>query len=421
MDTDWIRRAPELSPAAAPAGEVLRAPKAASERPWVLLLGESRAALERAARSLLSPGLPVISPPEQPPLPIAVEELPPPSIPGERILYAPSIERGFFDTPLSAASPLYLLPRLASIASEGTPLSFVATALESALGRRARNVLSQRGLASRFEIRRVPGESGDDECGPAPSWDDLERALRARGECALGHVFRSSALKGSEALDGLKRAVELDPDLPSARYELGKALIQTDDIQGAVAQFRKTIELLPEYASAWGNLGAALGELEDFAGASFALARAVELDPENAALHSNLGVSYRDQGRLSDAETCFRRALGLDPDFVFGHYNLAHTLFLAGRYPEAIETFEKAQSMDRTGSTRQALLLACARLASGDVPGAHREYREIFERLDGSSRKDHRAVAEWDLKQLAQRTGVTLELKETASLLRALG
>ncbi len=421
MNTDWIRRAPELSPAGPPSGEVLSPPKAASERPWVLLVGENRAALLSAAKSLLSTGFPVISPPNRPPLPIAVEELPPPSIQGERILYAPSIERGLFDTPLSAASPLYLLPRLAQVASEGAPLSFVATAIESELGRRGKNVLIQRGLASRFEIRRIGGEASDEGGEPAPSWEDLERALRARGETALGHVFRSSALARGEALEALKRAVVLDPGLPSARYELGKALIQADDIEGAVAQLRKSTQLLPEYASAWGNLGAALGELEDCEGAAIALARAVELDPENAALQSNLGVSYRDQGRLSEAETRFRRALELDPDFVFGHYNLAHTLFLAGRYPEAIEVFEKAQSMDRTRSTRQALLLACARLASGDVGGAHREYREVFERLAESSRKDHRAVAEWDLKQLAQRTGFKPGLKETAALLRALG
>ena len=421
METDWIRRAPELSPAAPPGGEILRAPKAASDRPWVLLVGENQAALESAARSFLAPGLPVISPPEWPPLPIALEELRPPSIQGERILYAPSIERGFFDTPLSAASPLYLLPRLARLASEGAPLGFVATAIEFELGQRAKSVLSQRGLASRFEIRRVPGGRSDAGGEPAPSLEDLERTLRARGESALGQVFRSSGLKGGEAVEALTRAVELDPDLPSARYELGKALIQADDLEGAVAQFRVTLELLPEYASAWGNLGAALGELEDFEGATSALVRAVELDPENAALHSNLGVSYRDRGDLPEAEALFRRAVELDPDFVFGRYNLAHALFLAGRNAEAIEAFQKAQSMDRTRSTRQALLLACARLASGDVAGAHRDYREVFERVSESSRKEHRAVAEWDLKQLAQRTGVTPGLKETASLLRVLG
>lgn len=421
MPTDWIRPVPEASPAATPAGEVLREPKAQSERPWMLFVGEDEEALENAAAGFIDWTLPVISPPASVPLPVAVEALPPPSMKGERVLYVPRIERGFFEGRLSATSPLYLLPRLSRLASEGRPLTFVATAIEAELVRRSPMVLAQRGLASRFEIRRIPGEKrhGGDE--PGSGWEDLERAIPSGPESALGYVFRSIALKGPEAVLSLKRAVELDPELPAARYELGKALIQADDIEGAVAQFRKTVELLPEYASAWGNLGAALGELKDFEGASTALGRAVELDPENAALHSNLGVAYRDQGRLAEAEELFRRALELDPDFVFGHYNLAHVLFLAGSYPEAIATFEKAQSMDRSLSPRQALLLACARLASGDAQGAHRDYREVLGRVSEPARADLRAVAEWDLKQLAQRTGVTSALKETAALLRVLG
>jgi tetratricopeptide (TPR) repeat protein len=417
MKLDWIRPTPELSPRETPAGEILCAPKARSERPWVLIVGENEETLEEAARGLLPPGLPILEPPGSPPLPIAVEELPPPSIEGERALFVPRIDRGFLDTALSATSPLYLLPRLAQIASEGAPLTFVATALESELERRAKTVLAQRGLASRFEIRRVPGETSGAVVEPPCAWEPPS-------EGALACVLRSADLEGADAVAALKRAVELDPSLPCARYELGKALIRRDDIQGAIAELRRTVELLPEYGSAWGNLGAALGEVGDREGAASALRRAVALDPENAALQSNLGVAHRDEGRLSEAEACFRRALELDPDFVFGHYNLAHTLFLAGRYPEAIETFEKARSMDRTRSTRQALLLACARLASGDVPGAHRDYREVFERLPQASRKDHRAAAEWDLKQLAQRIGVSPEMpgmKETAALLRALG
>jgi tetratricopeptide (TPR) repeat protein len=412
MPTDWIRPEPELSPDPAPASELLSAPRVPSERPWLLFVGENEAALETAARSSIDWRLPVLSPPKLPLLPIALEELPAPSIEGERVLYAPSIERGFFDTPLSAASPLYLLPRLARLASEGGPLHFVATAIESELRTRAKSVFAQRGLASRFEIRRVAGE-GQAPREPAPSWDDLERAIQSRPETALAHVFRSTALAS------LKRAVELDPELPCARYELGRALIQADDIERAVAEFRETAALLPQYASAWGNLGAALGELKDFEGASSALSRAVALDPESAPLQSNLGVVYRDQGRLREAEERFRRAIEIDPDFVFGHYNLAHCLFVGERYREAIETFERAQSLGGR-APRQALLLACARLASGDVPGAHRDYREVFERLPESARKEHRAVAEWDLKQLAMKTGATPALKETAGLLRTI-
>jgi tetratricopeptide (TPR) repeat protein len=418
METDWIRPTPELSSGSPPPSEVLRAPKARAGRPWLLFVGKSDEALTEAAHHFIDWTLPVVSPPASLPLPLAVEELPLPSIEGERILYVPRIDRGFHEGALSATSPLYLLPRLSRLASEGAPLLFVATAIEAELARRAPLVLAQRGLASRFEICRV---QGDGEAAPAPGREDLERAIRERPERAVALVFRASALEPKDALEALKRAVALDPELPSARYELGKALIQADDIEGAVAQFRKTVELLPEYASAWGNLGAALGELEDYEGASSALRLALELDPGNAPLHSNLGVAYRDQGRLPEAEELLRRAVELDPDFVFGHYNLAHTLFLGGRYAEAIATFEKAQSMDRSRSPRQALLLACARLASGDVPGAHRDYREVFDRLSQSSRKDHRALAERDLTQLAHRAGVTPELEEAATLLRALG
>lgn len=420
METDWIRQTPKLSSGSPPPSEVLRAPKAGAERPWMLFVGKSEEALTEAAHHFIDWTLPVISPPAYPPLPLAVEELPPPSIEGARVLYAPRIERGFYEGALSATSPLYLLPRLSQLASEGSPLLFVATAIESELARRSPPVLAQRGLASRFEIRRVRGDA-EGEAEPAPGREHLDRAIRERPESAVALVFHASALEPGKALAVLKRAVELDPDLPCARYELGKTLIQGDDIAGAVAEFRKTVELLPEFASAWGNLGAALGELEDFEGASAALRRALELDPANAPLHSNLGVAYRDQGRFSEAEELLRRAVELDPDFVFGHYNLAHILFLSGRYAEAIAGFEKAQTMDSKRSPRQALLLACARLASGDVPGAHREYKDVFARLPQSSRKDHVAVAEWDLKQLAKRTGGTPELEETATLLRGLG
>jgi tetratricopeptide (TPR) repeat protein len=410
MKLDWSRPTPDLFPSPIGASELVRPPASPSERPWILLVGEDPMALAGAAGSYIDWSLSVIAPPTDPPLPLAVEELPPPSVAGARVLYAPSIERGFFETRLSAASALYLLPRLVQIASEGSPLALVATAIESELQERASSVLAQRGLASRFEIRRVPGETGA-EHAPLPSWEDLERASR---EHPVACLLRA------KTVDDLKELVASAPGLPCAWYELGKALIQTDDVEGAIAAFRKTTELLPGYASAWGNLGAALGEVKDFEGASAALLRAVALDPRNAPLHSNLGVAYRDQGRFSEAEEASRKAVALDSGFVFGHYNLAHTFYLSGRYTEAIAVFERAQSMDPSRTPRQAFLLACARLAAGDVQGAHREYREAFARLPEASRRDHRSVAEWDLKELARRMGVTPELKQTAGLLRSL-
>ena len=58
---------------------------------------------------------------------------------------------------------------------------------------------------------------------------------------------------------------------------------------------------------------------------------------------------------------------------------------------------------------------------SGDLAGARRDYESVFEHLEGPMKKDMRTVAEWDLKQLAQRSGVTDALKDAAGFLRALG
>ncbi len=189
--TEWLRPALELSSGAAAAEEILKAPKARAERLWVLFVGEHGAILESAARHFIDWKLPVISPPASPPLPLAVEELPAPSISGERVLYAPSIERGFFDTPLSAASPLYLLPRLTQLASEGAPLTFVATAIES-------DLLHQGGKRSRPARPREPLR-------------DSPRQRRARSEPRARSFVGGPRARGDiERRDGARAGVPLD-------------------------------------------------------------------------------------------------------------------------------------------------------------------------------------------------------------------
>ena len=148
------------------------------------------------------------------------------------------------------------------------------------------------------------------------------------------------------------------------------------------------------------------------------LERAAELDPLHHAPSSNLGVTLRDLGRLEEAEAAFRRALELAPDFVFGRYNLAGVVYLRGRHREAVSLFEEARANDPSGSARQRLLLAAARLAAGDEAGALAEYEETFASLDGRMREDMRTVAEWDLKNLARRVGVSPGLRRAADLLK---
>jgi tetratricopeptide (TPR) repeat protein len=381
-------------------------------------VGEDERSLEAAAGLRITGTS--ISPPAIPSLPVAVHELPPPGIEGARLLFFPRIDRAFIGNPsFSATSPSYLIPAIAHLAAEGEKLSFVATAIESELEARAKDVLKQRGLASRFEIRRVAGHPKK----PNDSPPEVELGDVAPGSglaelfVAGSHLARRDRPKAAESL---RKAVALSPGLAAAHYELGKLQLQLDDLEGALASFRRTVELLPEFASAWGNLGAALGEVQDLDRSLEALDRAVRLDPLSHALHSNRGACLRDLGRLEDAESCFRITLELDPSFVFGYYNLGHVLYLEDRFEDAIAAFEKARALDSSRSPRQSLLLAVTRLAAGDRDGAEREYRDVFSRLEGPMKSDLRTVAEWDLKQLSKRSGITPALKEAVGLIRSL-
>ena len=350
--------------------------------------------------------------------------------------------------PLPAlATPGYVLARLSRLGAGSREL--IASAREGELVRRAADLLAGRGAACQFEVAREPAPPAAPAAVAGPGEPALENAgsagelrrialhapaasVRARAAAAatqadpddpIGHLLAGCSAnerkQPAEAAEAFRVAIERDESLAAAHFELGKTMIVLDDLEAALDSFRRTTETLPEFAPGWANAGAALGELERPEEALAPLERASDLDPLSHSLASNLGVTLRDLGRLEEAETAFRRALDLAPDFVFGHYNLANAVYLQGRHREAVGLFEKAQAMDPSGSDRQRLLLAAARLAAGDVEDALRDYGAVFDSLEGQMRLDMRTVAQWDLRRLAERTGISPDLKRVAELVRA--
>jgi Flp pilus assembly protein TadD len=48
--------------------------------------------------------------------------------------------------------------------------------------------------------------------------------------------------------------VKLEPDAPDVHNDLGTLLAQSDDIAGAMREFREAVRLKPDYAEARNNL-----------------------------------------------------------------------------------------------------------------------------------------------------------------------
>lgn len=91
-----------------------------------------------------------------------------------------------------------------------------------------------------------------------------------------------------------------------------------DKLDQAIASYRKAIELNPGLVDAHYNLGICLQSQHDYTGAvecyRHAIAIAIAIEPGFFEAHGNLGTVLQEQGSLQDAVDCYRQALVIKPD-----------------------------------------------------------------------------------------------------------
>jgi tetratricopeptide (TPR) repeat protein len=148
--------------------------------------------------------------------------------------------------------------------------------------------------------------------------------------------------RAEEGVRYLMVAVALRSDSAGAQYNLGVALANKGEVEGAIRCLRAACRIDPNYALAHYNLGNALrakGRLDE---AIDEYREAFRLKPEYPETHNNLGVALLDKGRLDEAIDEYRKALRLKPEYLEAHINLGNALKDKGRLDEAIDEYRKA-------------------------------------------------------------------------------
>jgi protein O-GlcNAc transferase len=161
----------------------------------------------------------------------------------------------------------------------------------------------------------------------------------------LDYLLGSSALvlgRLQDALQPLRRAVEVDPKLAPAWFNLGYALEELGRLDEALTAYRRAVAVAPQLAEAHNNLGNVLQKLKRHDEAVSAYEAALALRPETAQYHMNRGDALRDLARLEDAEAAYQAAISLKPDLLEVYLNLAHVVHLQGRNEAAVEAFQRA-------------------------------------------------------------------------------
>ncbi|MHB8284714.1 MAG: tetratricopeptide repeat protein [Caulobacteraceae bacterium] len=179
--------------------------------------------------------------------------------------------------------------------------------------------------------------------GSAAMWVDFGNALyeqaRTRNDVSALPIYDLAA--GAH-----RKALELQPELVAAHYNLGLVLLDRGELEGAVAAFRAAIALRPDYAEGYCNLGHCLSELGRLDEAVAACEHALKIKPTLAEAQSTLGNIFIGRGRLEEAEVAYRAAVLLKPDLAGGYCNLGVSLLRQGRSQAALEALDHALALN---------------------------------------------------------------------------
>ena len=160
---------------------------------------------------------------------------------------------------------------------------------------------------------------------------------------ALNHAGIAAFQLGdtADAVELLRAASRL-PGNAEAHNNLGTVLQASDDLDGAVASYRRALEIDSGNAEAHKNLGIALHKSGDPDAAAAACRRALAIDPGFAGAHNALGVALEAADDLDGAVAAYRRAVEIEPGFVGAHCNLGSVLKAAGEFDAAGAAYRRA-------------------------------------------------------------------------------
>ncbi len=150
---------------------------------------------------------------------------------------------------------------------------------------------------------------------------------------ALGHR--------EEAVDLLKRALELAPEHTNACSQLGLAYAELGRLTDAESAYNRALQLDANHLGALNNLALLNAAQQRFNEAFELYRRALAVEPTNPATLQNMGALLTNAGRLADAEACLRAAIVASPDDPGSHVNLANVLTKRGRAKEALPLLTK--------------------------------------------------------------------------------
>ncbi|MEZ2280542.1 MAG: tetratricopeptide repeat protein [Microcoleus sp.] len=127
-----------------------------------------------------------------------------------------------------------------------------------------------------------------------------------------------------EAREIYEAGLAIQPDSASLYNNLGQVLLDKNP-DGAIAAYQRAIELEPDLVLAHYNLGKAWQIQGEHSAAVACFDRVVELNPDYISGYTDAGFSLMALGKITQALAYFAQAIAVKPDFVEAYCDLAQS------------------------------------------------------------------------------------------------
>ena len=154
-------------------------------------------------------------------------------------------------------------------------------------------------------------------------------AYEVRGSEALGKR------EWADAIRNLRKAIELAPQNPGTRLNLGTALYLTGDAGGALEQFETAVRLAPESPKAHYSIGVIMEAAGRDQDAIDRFSAAVKYDPGYVEARMQLADALRRNGRLDESLSHYAEVIKTSPAISQARFGYAMALVRLRRYQEA--------------------------------------------------------------------------------------
>jgi tetratricopeptide (TPR) repeat protein len=171
-------------------------------------------------------------------------------------------------------------------------------------------------------------------------WEDavVHAPGKARAWFNLGGAYLGR--DNEKAAAALRRALELQPHLPEALYDLGAIEQGKKNWSAALAYYERALAQNPEYWPACNNMGNTLFLMGERTRSLEYFERTLRLNRDYWPAQYNIAIVHFMNGRYADAVPKLKIVLDWRPDFRDARHLLATTLTRMGKTSEAGEQWK---------------------------------------------------------------------------------